>query len=241
MTEEKKELMPIPTGEIMPLAAAKIAAMMNAFDEAKRLVARPGDFIRIQGREVGKKSLWRRLARAFALSVEIVRLDIRRDEAGNVLSADCVARATHPAGASMEAYGGADINEKRGWNKPADMIATAQTRAVSRAISDLIAGGEVTADEMDESDDGPRPTRNPKSTVPEPRITDDQKTEIMARIKLHNLNLAKTQKFIKEWFGKDLDFITENEAVNVIEWMNKKYPDITPIEEPEVTTEEAES
>ena len=96
-----------------------------------------------------KKSGWRRLARAFTLSTAILDRTIERDDDMRVVSAEFIVRASHPNGAYADGWGGADKFERR-FNKDQDIIATAQTRATNRAISDLIAGGEVSADEIGE-------------------------------------------------------------------------------------------
>jgi hypothetical protein len=138
----------MPQGEVMPMTAERIVEMMEQFDEVKKLIERPGDTINVKGKRLPIKSYWRRVARAFTLSTMILELNIQRNDKGKIISADCKARALHPSGAFADAYGGASVFESRDWNKDSDIPATAQTRAISRAISDLVAGGASTADEF---------------------------------------------------------------------------------------------
>lgn len=151
MENETKDLAVIDEKDdiLRPADLNKVAEALRQFDAAKKAVLRDIDYQEIQGKNFVKKSGWRRLARAFVLSTEIIDKKVVRDDDGRVQAAEFVVRASHPNGAYMEAWGGCDIYEKnKRFDKGQDVVATAQTRATNRAISDLIAGGEVSADEM---------------------------------------------------------------------------------------------
>jgi len=153
---------------VRPANLTQVAEAMLQFDLAKRQLIRPEDIQKIAGKEFVKKSGWRRLARAFTLSTAILSHAVERDADGRVASAWFIVRASHPNGAFSDGWGGADKFERR-FNKDQDIIATAQTRATNRAISDLIAGGEVSADEM--SEDGEPVPGRAKVTKPTPKPT----------------------------------------------------------------------
>lgn len=112
-----------------------------------------------------KKSAWRKLARAFNISDEPITKEIIRDENHQIISAYFEVKAVLPNGRSGFGVGDCSIFDKiksddkeqpsnfelrkRFTNAEHDVIATAHTRAKSRAISDLIGAGEVSAEELD--------------------------------------------------------------------------------------------
>lgn len=140
-----------------------------------------------------KKSAWRKLATAFNISDDIVEEEIIRDECHRIISAKFVVKATLPNGRYSIGVGDCSIFDKvkkddekepspfelrkRFNNAEHDVLTTAHTRAKSRAISDLVGGGEVSAEELSGVDAGgikpkkpvkpvaPKPTK-PQSKVP---------------------------------------------------------------------------
>lgn len=149
-------------------ALADQQALMEAYDKACRALIGPNDVQEEGGREFKKKSAWRKLARHFAISTEVMDSETwweknEWDDAPHCISRARV-RATAPWGQYMEAVGKCSTREKRfrlrdgrpNENARAkadhDCEATAQTRASNRAVSDLIAAGEVSAEEMEGAD-----------------------------------------------------------------------------------------
>lgn len=153
---------------VRPADLSVVAETMRMFEQAKSQVLRADDIQKITGKDFVKKSGWRRLARAFTLNTEIIKFKIDRADTGNIISAEFVVRASHPNGAYTEAWGGCDINERK-FNKNQDIAATAQTRATNRAISDLIAGGEVSAEEMNDRHDYRSQPGNQATSAPAPK------------------------------------------------------------------------
>lgn len=117
-----------------------------------------------------KKSAWRKLATAFNISDDIVEEEIIRDECHRIISAKFVVKATLPNGRYSIGVGDCSIFDKvkkddvkeptpfelrkRFNNAEHDVLTTAHTRAKSRAISDLVGGGEVSAEELSGVDTG---------------------------------------------------------------------------------------
>ena len=111
-----------------------------------------------------KKSAWRKIATAFNITDEILEKEIIRDENHQIISATFYVKATAPNGRSgvgsascaiFDKINGKDKEQpsnfelrKRFNNAENDVIATAHTRAKSRAIADLVGMGEVSAEEM---------------------------------------------------------------------------------------------
>ena len=126
--------------------------LVVAYDRAVRALVGPNDVQREGGREFKKKSAWRKLARYFNISTEIVREETVRDEEGHVV-ATVVMRGIAPWGQHVEAIAKCSTREPRFAKNRSkadhDCPATAQTRATNRVIADLIAAGEVSAEEIE--------------------------------------------------------------------------------------------
>ena len=95
-----------------------------------------------------KKSGWRLMAQAFNISDEIVEKERMVLPDGSIYWVFTV-RAIAPNGRYSLGIAGCSNNEPGKQNmREHDLMATAHTRAKNRAISDLIAAGEVSAEEM---------------------------------------------------------------------------------------------
>jgi hypothetical protein len=139
-------LMPIPNIE-------HAVALMDAYQRACDALLVDSDYQQIGRKRFRKRSAWRKLAGVFGVSVELVHLRYARDSDGNVLRAEATCRATAPNGRFQDGVGVCALSERgpsdRPFTKPEhDLPATAETRAKNRAIADLIAAGEVSAEEV---------------------------------------------------------------------------------------------
>jgi len=147
---------------LLPVSVDEAKEAMRAYQQVTAAIldrtdwqgtpGQPGSFI--------KKSGWRRIAKAYGLSLELVAQDVDRDpETGAPLRAQTVMRASHPNGQHMDGVGYCSSDESRfrtasGRQKlENDLRATAATRAANRAISDLVGVGQVSAEEV--GDDAP--------------------------------------------------------------------------------------
>lgn len=146
------ELVP-NTVEPYPLVApvATLEALIdnwNAFVEVKNklLTAEGTDWLLIQGKPRILKAGWRKVAAAFGISDELVR-ELRREYDG-YFSWEMTVRAIAPNGRYAEGVGSCASNERRYAHPDHDVRAQAHTRAKNRAISDLVGGGEVSAEEL---------------------------------------------------------------------------------------------
>lgn len=146
------------TGVLMPYDADEVKVAMDAYQKAVAAVLDASDWQDAgKDQKFIKKSGWRKIAKAFGLSVSRVESGVERDAEGNPVRAFAVFRATAPNGQSQDGDGYCSVDEPR-FNKEVarqklenDMRATATTRAKNRAISDLVGMGEVSAEEMPET------------------------------------------------------------------------------------------
>ena len=180
------------------LAAAR--QMADMYNQACAALVGKDDQQEDGDRVFKKKSAWRKLARFFSISTRVVSSQttevenadytlVDRDsgellqEGRTELIATVTVEAYAPWGQRMEAIGTCSTHERRfhwpnGFQKRwADCLATAETRATNRAVSNLIAAGEVSAEEMEGAlHDGdpasvatgkPREPREPREPRPE--------------------------------------------------------------------------
>ncbi len=147
-----------------------------AYDAACSALIGPNDVQVEGGRSFKKKSAWRKLARHFGISTSVV--SVQKDSIGEsgFFLATVTVRAAAPWGQFAEAVGACGTDEATGRRviTTADAIATAETRATNRAVSNLVAMGEVSAEEMSKGGNGqpsaaaaPAPARTAPSGTPD--------------------------------------------------------------------------
>jgi hypothetical protein len=163
---------------LRPLPVNDVARAMQEYQQGLHAIVDASDwqvFADRDGREHGfvKRSGWRKVATWFGLDlivastvVERMRATIcpqcghsfvSRGQEGDPVRALVTGRAVAPNGRVAEDVGACSIDE-RAFSKPEhDMLATACTRALNRATSNLVGMGELSADEVDERDAVPLP------------------------------------------------------------------------------------
>jgi len=142
---------------LAPAKAAEVTAAMKEYQQLLPQLLDESDY-QDTGRDgkFVKKSGWRKIAKAFMLSVELRDVTVERDDAGQPTRASAIARALHaPSGQYSDGDGYCSVDERRfaadsGKQKlENDLRATATTRAKNRAISDLVGMGAVSAEEVE--------------------------------------------------------------------------------------------
>lgn len=148
MTEERSLAVPEP---VMPLITAeKAAANWKAFEELKKKLLSAEDYQMIQDKQYIKRSGFRKLAVVFGISDQIIKEErAERPDGSFVWRIEVEALA--PNGRRCVGVGACDSKERNFAHLEHDVYSTAHTRAKSRAISDLVAGGAVSAEEVEVS------------------------------------------------------------------------------------------
>jgi hypothetical protein len=142
---------------LMPMDTEQVVAGMKAYQELLPKLLEESDYQKDGDRKFVKKSGWRKIGRAFNLSVTKVSMTVIRDQAGNPIRAEAVYRAIAPNGQVQDGDGYCSADEPRFQNEKGrrklenDLRATATTRAKNRAISDLVGMGEISAEEVEVS------------------------------------------------------------------------------------------
>jgi hypothetical protein len=152
---------------VMPAVSPDEA--LKAWDnylDLKKKIVEPSDIQKIQGKDFLKKSYWRKIATFFNLSVDVV--EEKKESLGKTFVWHFTCKATAPNGRYAIGTGSCDAFEKakkvddqymtynkfnKKWeeatpNSIHNIRSTAETRAFNRAVSNLVGGGEVSADEM---------------------------------------------------------------------------------------------
>jgi len=137
---EKHIIAPLGTPE-------QLLDLLEQYEKLKAKIVRSDDLQKIQGKDFLKKSYWRRIAKCFGLSLSLDKEWKENNEDGS-LTFYAVYTATAPNGQSCAGDGACSTAEKGLEKSHHNARATAHTRAKNRAISDLVGGGEVSAEEI---------------------------------------------------------------------------------------------
>jgi len=144
---DKNKVIPAENNKVVDVGWA--LREWEAYQEITEKLLNEKDYQSIGKTKFKKKSAWRKYMRAFRISTKVVEKEIIKDNTGRVIEASFLVRAWMPDGREVEGWGNCSKFE-RGFTKPNhDIPATAMTRAINRAVSDLIGAGEVSAEEME--------------------------------------------------------------------------------------------
>ena len=116
------------------------------YQNMKAALATPEDKQDMQGHIFLKKSYWRKVVRFYKLNLELLKEWHEDTPRGRVFYATY--RALHPCGAFCDGDGADFATTIEEFH---NARATAHTRAKNRAVSDLVGGGEVSAEEVGDS------------------------------------------------------------------------------------------
>ena len=126
---------------------SEIEMQVKRYEFVKKSLINSSDFITVGNRSFMKKSGFRKFINAFGLSVELRRKIELRDDDGQI-SFEVYVRVHAPSGQYIDGVAICEQFEKGNRRARHATYATAYTRAVNRAVSDLVAFGEVSAEEM---------------------------------------------------------------------------------------------
>lgn len=176
------------TFEMVDVESAK--AFMDNYQQVVEALLDDKDYQKMGKNKFKKKSAWRKLQTAFNISDDIVKEKTEVDENNQIISSKFYVKATLPNGRSSVGVGVCSIFDKitkkdatqpsnfvlrnRFNNAEHDVPSTAHTRAKSRAISDLIGAGEVSAEELEGHTETKKVTATAK---PKKAVTKKAKTK----------------------------------------------------------------
>ncbi len=202
---EKREEQPLTQTIVTPVDADSVLEMIKVFEYFKSKVLTSRDFATIQGKPFVKKSGWSKYSLACNVSTEL--RDEKVEERNGNRIYHFVYRAIHlPTGRYADAVGSASEAEKKQWNHPEHDVRTlAQTRAFNRSISNLVGGGEVSAEEME------TPIRRSPKRESQPREV-RREPEKRAQLKLGRVDVNVIAYNLKAiGFGEEEVTVTEED------------------------------
>jgi len=152
---KKKETFELSTVEPMTTNAGQIITKedvkrhLDMYNYVKQNIVDKSDFASIKGKKFLKKSGVRKFINAFGISIELIDEKVYNLEIAGKMDthAEVRVRAITQKGQSVEGIGIKSLSELFDKNLH-NLKATAWTRAVNRAILDLVAFGEVSAEEI---------------------------------------------------------------------------------------------
>ena len=121
----------------------QVRAKLDALNQIKDAIAQDGDGYDAGDKRVPDKNYLRRYGMCVELTYEILHREIFREENFKIASAYYEVRVTLPSGRYAVGVGSASKYQERAWNKNDDIPMTAHSRAVSRAIDDLLGVGSL--------------------------------------------------------------------------------------------------
>jgi len=141
---------PVPSASMLIEPAAdteQIVKAWRSYLELKSKLLDDNDYQAIRGKKYIKKSGWRKIQTAFAISDELIR-EQRKEYSGGVFVYELTVKVSSQNGRFSYGVGSCASNERSFAHKEHDVRSTAHTRAKNRAISDLVGFGEVSAEEV---------------------------------------------------------------------------------------------
>lgn len=224
--EVEMSLVPVEKQPFTLIDVDQAEAAYKAYVDLCNRILDDKDYATIAGRKARKRSGWAKLRRFYGISAQIIKEErvppLSEWEPGQAfmyrftIEAWLGRRIEHGDGAcESEELAGSNIAPTEH-----NVRAKALTRAKNRATSDLIGGGEVSAEELENS--GPRkPKGKPKHWIEKdaPRkrfwvwareelsLTDEQVHEALgvASVKDYEGTMAEAKKQIEEWIEAQME------------------------------------
>ncbi|MGC8584866.1 MAG: hypothetical protein ACP5L4_01925 [Thermoplasmata archaeon] len=190
--------------EIVSPNVEKTIEVMRLFQEIKEKVLDDNDIVIISNKKYIKRSGWRKIALAFNITTEI--REIQREKMDDKYIVRVIARAVAPNGRISEEVGISDSSEFTGNLKATmhNIESKAVTRAINRAISNLVGGGELSAEEIIEGSELESNEISRNEQKNEQKKNEINKNEIMEKVeKLINDFLAMRNLKVKYSVNKE--------------------------------------
>ena len=197
------DVVPIARGIVRPAVTPDEAIeAWNEYQALKKRIVTPEDVQVIQGKDFLKKSYWRKIATFFNLQVGCVKEEHFKDEDG-ILHYLVIHRASHPNGRYSDGDGACSSDEKGLPKTFHNTRAIAMTRSWNRAVSNLVGGGEVSAEEIVVNEAVSPPPK--PSPVPTPPLVAQAPTEEKSVSKTDKETQVKLAAWCEVHFPDDID------------------------------------
>jgi hypothetical protein len=172
MTENCKIIeVPANLKPVMPLMnPTEAKAAWELYEKVKSALLNSTDYQAIAGKQYIKRSGFRKIAVAFGISDTILSEEkTNREDPEHSFVWRIKVGVSAPNGRSAVGVGACDSKERNFAHLEHDVYSTAHTRAKSRAISDLVAGGALSAEELADDEN---PCAPPINVTPQKPATE---------------------------------------------------------------------
>lgn len=215
MSEEKMEVVEFNADKsVVPVV--DLDQMGALIENRKKLLLKilePDDVQKIQNKEFKKKRYWRKLAGIFGVDLEKREERCETSDKG-IVTYHFTFRAITSTGHFVDGSGSCTQNEKGLSKSIHDTRATAETRAKNRAIADMLAFGEVTAEEVDYDREAEAASQREVSKPAAPSKKDKIKSEIDGAVKEKHITIMDVKAAIWDTFDKrSYAELSEDEAI----------------------------
>ena len=213
------------SGVVSPDVEGTVSAL-EKFLKLKEEVLQENDTVMISSKKYIKRSGWRKIALAFNVSTEII--SVERDYGSDLKICHVKARAIAPNGRVSEEIASCDSSEFNDKVKFSihNMETKAATRAINRAISNLVGGGEVSAEEIEqgtsaETDNG-KQVKDGTANTSNSNVDFNPERKEPASLKQKNFIKNMMENLNLEIDYDSLDKLTKFEAHEKIEQLKKE-------------------
>lgn len=213
----------VQRGEMMLPDVDKAARAMVLFQELKKRVLDSDDVQTISGKAYIKRSGWRKIAFAFNVDTQVVSVEKELLDAPKGWTVTVKARAVSPGGRIAEDVATCDAEEiKKSRMEPTlhNIETKAATRAINRAISDLVGGGIVSAEELNEAEQAqepPHPQEKPPKSFGPPKAFPAQVNLIVQAISKSPSNALTVTNYLGERGLKNPQELNAEQATELID------------------------
>lgn len=219
MTDEEEPIL-VSVQPVKPLVTPEQAAEEWArYESLKAKLLNEDDYQNIAGKRYIKRSGFRKIAVYFGLSDSILEQE-RSDREDGSFFWRIVVEVEAPNGRKSTGVGICDSKERNFAHVEHDVYATSHTRAKSRAISDMVAGGAVSAEEMEAEYTYPRAQRIVKAKVQQRGVRSLDELDYRLRKEIpeieETLNLSESEegfRITKARYLKDDEFKMMNGCI----------------------------
>jgi hypothetical protein len=230
---EKKEEKHEESTQLVPTVVFDVHGAVKAvkqWEQVERELLGPNDTYIVKGVKMINKSGWRKISLAANVTTEIVSVLTNPENAPGIITppqeftATVIARAKASWGRVSEdvgAYSASEFVSKTGERLPvskATIIARAATRAINRAVSDLVGGGRVSAEEVEYSAEAEVSSQQPP---PDFEPASESQLKYLHVLVRTELDRAIVEGYLEQHRLKDVKELSKDQASELIDELRK--------------------
>lgn len=203
-----------------PVASVEqITKAWNNYQELKSSLLNQNDYQDVKGKKYIKKSGWRKIQTAFGISDELIGEE--RKDFDKYFVYEITIKVSAQNGRFSFGVGSCASSERAFAHTEHDVRSTAHTRAKNRAISDLVGGGEVSAEEMISQDNNDIGKENNNEQA-EDLIEEQRRIKYSTEEIEEDLITEKQKSYITDLiFQQTVDDEERNQKLAIVDGLSK--------------------